>query len=71
LCDPAGVSALVRAHDLAAAADSALRLALGDSPAARMIQPTGLDKIVPVYRDARPLTFGGPSRQAGHASRSG
>jgi hypothetical protein len=69
LCDPAGVSALVRAHDLAAAARSKLRLALGDSPAAR--QPTGLDKIVPVYRDARPLTFGDPSRQAGHASRSG
>jgi phosphoserine phosphatase RsbU/P len=50
-CDSAGVSALARGHELAAAADSELRLALGDSPAARVIQLIGLDQIVPLYRD--------------------
>jgi phosphoserine phosphatase RsbU/P len=48
-CDSAGVRALVHAHEMAAAADSELRLALGDSPAARIIQLIGLDQIVPVY----------------------
>jgi phosphoserine phosphatase RsbU/P len=52
-CDSAGVRALVRAHKIAAAADSELRLALGDSPAARIIQLIGLDQIVPLYRDVQ------------------
>jgi anti-anti-sigma factor len=52
-CDSAGVSALVRAHERAAAAGAELRLALGDSPAARIIQLIGLDKIVPVYPDVQ------------------
>ncbi len=51
-CDSSGVNALARAHELAAAGGCELRLALGDSPAARIIQLTGLDQIVPVYRDA-------------------
>ena len=51
-CDSSGVNALARAHELAAAGGSELRLALGDSPAARIIQLTGLDQIAPVYRDA-------------------
>jgi anti-sigma B factor antagonist len=50
-CDSAGVRALVRAHERAAAAGSELRLALGDSPAARIIQLIGLDQIIPPYRD--------------------
>ena len=50
-CDSAGVHALARAHQLAAAGGIELRLALGDSPAARVIQLIGLDQIVPLYRD--------------------
>jgi phosphoserine phosphatase RsbU/P len=50
-CDSSGVHALARAHELAAAGGSELRLALGGSPAARIIQLIGLDQIVPVYRD--------------------
>jgi anti-anti-sigma factor len=50
-CDSAGVRALVRAHERAAAAGSELRLVLGDSPAVRIIQLIGLDQIVPLYRD--------------------
>jgi anti-sigma B factor antagonist len=52
-CDSSGVSALARAHELAATSGSELRLALGDSPAARIIQLIGLDQIVPVYRDVQ------------------
>jgi anti-sigma B factor antagonist len=52
-CDSAGVRALMRAHQLADAGGSELRLALGDSPAARIIQLTGLDQIVPIYRSVQ------------------
>jgi phosphoserine phosphatase RsbU/P len=52
-CDSSGVNALARAHELAAAGGSELRLALGDSPAARVIQLVGLDQIVPVYRNVQ------------------
>jgi phosphoserine phosphatase RsbU/P len=52
-CDSAGVRALVRAHERAAVAGAELRLALGDSPAARIIQLIGLDQIVPLYRDVQ------------------
>jgi anti-sigma B factor antagonist len=48
-CDSAGVHTIARANELAAARGSELRLALGDTPAARMFQLTGLDQIVPVY----------------------
>ena len=50
-CDSSGVHALARARELAAAGGSELRLALGGSPTARIIQLIGLDQIVPVYRD--------------------
>jgi phosphoserine phosphatase RsbU/P len=50
-CDSAGVNALARAHELAAAGGIELRLALGDSPAARVIQLIGLDQIMPLYHD--------------------
>jgi anti-anti-sigma factor len=50
-CDSSGVNALARAHELAAASGSELRLALGGSPTARIVQLIGLDQIVPVYRD--------------------
>jgi phosphoserine phosphatase RsbU/P len=50
-CDSSGVRALVRAHELATASGSELRLALGGSPTTRIIQLLGLDQIVPVYHD--------------------
>jgi anti-sigma B factor antagonist len=50
-CDSAGVHALARADRLAAANGGKLRLALGDSPVARILQLTGLDQVVPVYHD--------------------
>jgi phosphoserine phosphatase RsbU/P len=52
-CDSAAVRALVRAHELAVAGGSELRLAQGESPVARIIQLTGLDQIVPVYRSVQ------------------
>jgi anti-sigma B factor antagonist len=52
-CDSAGVQALARAHELATANDGELRLALGDSPAARVIELIGLDQIVPIYHDVQ------------------
>ena len=47
----AGVGALARAYELAAERGAELRLALGDSPGARIIQLIALDQIVPVYHD--------------------
>jgi anti-sigma B factor antagonist len=61
-CDSSGVNALARAHELAAASGSDLRLALGDSPAARIIQLIGLDQIVPVYRDVQESLATPPQR---------
>ena len=50
-CDSSGVHALARAHELAHAGGSELRLALGGSPTARIVQLLGLDQVVPAYRD--------------------
>jgi phosphoserine phosphatase RsbU/P len=52
-CDSAGVNALARAYELAAAGGIELRLALGDSPATRVIQLIGLDQVVPLYHDVQ------------------
>jgi phosphoserine phosphatase RsbU/P len=48
-CDSAGVRALVRAHEQATAVGSELRIALGDSPVARIIELIGLDQIIAIY----------------------
>ena len=67
-CDSAGVYVLTRAHELVSANGGELRLALGDSPVARIFQLTGLDKIMPVYRDvqqSRDTPRAGPAREAG------
>ena len=61
-CDSSGVSALARAHELAATSGNELRLALGDSPAAHIIQLIGLDQIVPVYRDVQESLATPPQR---------
>lgn len=64
-CDSAGARALVRAHEMAAAGGAELRLALGDSPATRIIHLIGLDQIIPLYRDVEhslaPLNATGPT----------
>ena len=50
-CDSAGVHAIARAHEQAVAAGAELRLALGDSPAARIFELTGFDQLLPIYSD--------------------
>ncbi len=52
-CDSAGIRALVRAHERAAASGTELRIALGDSPVRRILQLTGVDQVLPVYHDVR------------------
>ena len=72
-CDSAGVEVLARASDMAAARGVEFRLALGGSPVARILQLTGLDEVMPLYRDvphslatppARPGRPPGPYGQA-------
>jgi anti-anti-sigma factor len=61
-CDSAGINVLARAHELTAASGGELRIALGHSPVARIIQLVGLDQIVPVYPDVQhSLDAGAPS----------
>lgn len=50
-CDSAGVQAIARAAEQSAASGTELRVALGDSPVARIFQLTGLDQVMRVYRD--------------------
>ena len=52
-CDSTGIRVIARARELAAAAGTELRLAVGDSPVTRMLQLTRLDQLMPPYRDAR------------------
>lgn len=52
-CDSSGVHALAHGHELAAASGGELRLVLGGSPVARILQLICLDQIVPVYRDVQ------------------
>jgi len=52
-CDSAGISVLARAHELATASGGELRIALGHSPVARIIELVGLDQIVSVYPDVQ------------------
>lgn len=52
-CDSSGIHALARAHRLTVANGGELRLAVGASPAVRVLQLTGLDQILPVFADVR------------------
>lgn len=52
-CDSAGIGVLARAHQLATANGAELRIALGRSPVARIVQLIGLDQIMPVYPDVQ------------------
>jgi anti-anti-sigma factor len=65
-CDSAGVEVLARARDLAAERGVELRLALGGSPVARILQLTGLDEVMPLYRDV-PDSLATPPAQPGRA----
>ena len=65
-CDSAGVEVLARARDLAAARGAEFRLALGGSPVARILQLTGLDEVMPLYRDV-PDSLATPPGRTGHA----
>jgi len=50
-CDSSGIHALARAHRMTTSHGGELRLAVGASPAIRVLQLTGLDQVVPVYAD--------------------
>jgi anti-sigma B factor antagonist len=52
-CDSAGVYVLTRTHEMVVAKGGELRLAIGDSPVARIFELTGMDQIIPVYRDVQ------------------
>ena len=65
-CDSAGVEVLARARDMAAARGLEFRVALGGSPVARILQLTGLDEVVPLYRDV-PHSLATPVAGPGHA----
>ena len=52
-CDSAGLQSLARGHRLATENGGELRLAIGDSPVLRILQLTGTDQVLPVYRDVK------------------
>jgi len=52
-CDSAGVHALARGYERAAASGTQLRLAVGDSPVGRILQLAGLDQVIPAYREVQ------------------
>jgi anti-sigma B factor antagonist len=52
-CDSAGIQSLARAHRLATANGGELRLAVGASPVSRILQLTGVDQVLPVFRDVQ------------------
>jgi sigma-B regulation protein RsbU (phosphoserine phosphatase) len=65
-CDSAGVEVLARARDVATARGVEFRLALGGSPVARILQLTGLDEVMPLYRDV-PDSLAAPLARPGRA----
>jgi anti-anti-sigma factor len=73
-CDSAGVQAVAHAAEQSAASGAELRIALGNSPVARVFQLTGLDQVMRAYRDVqqsldapRPgAEPGPPAAPAGH-----
>jgi anti-sigma B factor antagonist len=65
-CDSAGVYVLTRAHELVTANGGELRLALGDSPVGRIFELTGLDQLMPVYRNVQ-QSRDAPRAEAGPA----
>jgi anti-sigma B factor antagonist len=52
-CDSAGIHAIVRANRQARSRGAELRLAVGQSPVNRVLELSGLDQVMPVYRDVQ------------------
>jgi len=52
-CDSSGIHSLARAHRLACANGGELRLAVGTSPAVRILELTGLDQVLAVYANVQ------------------
>jgi len=50
-CDSSGIHALARAHRVVTSDGGELRLAIGASPARRVLELTGLDQVLPIYAD--------------------
>lgn len=50
-CDSAGIHAIVRANRQARSRGAELRLAVGESRVTRILELSGLDRVIPVYRD--------------------
>ncbi|HEX9066895.1 MAG TPA: STAS domain-containing protein [Streptosporangiaceae bacterium] len=65
-CDSSGIHALAHAYRLAAANGGEFRVAIGASPAVRVLQLTGLDQVLPVYDDLR-QALDAPGTQAQRA----
>lgn len=63
-CDSSGIHALARAHRRVTSNGGELRLAVGSSPAVRVLQLTGLDQVVSVYDDVTQSLAAPPGSQA-------
>jgi anti-anti-sigma factor len=57
-CDSSGIHALACAHRLAASNGGQVRIAIGRSPALRVLQLTGLDQVLALYADVEQALAG-------------
>lgn len=64
-CDSSGIHALARAHSRITSNGGELRLAVGTSPAIRVLQLTGLDQVLPVYADVTQSLAAPPGSRPG------
>ena len=64
-CDSSGIHALARAHRLATTNGGELRLAVGTSPAVRVLELTGLDQVLPLFRDVAQSLAAPPGERLG------
>lgn len=64
-CDSSGIHALARAHRRATANGGELRLAVGASPAVRLLQLTGLDQVLPMFGDVTQSLAAPPGEKPG------
>lgn len=66
-CDSSGIHALARAHKRAVSNGGELRLAVGTSPAVRVLELTGLDQVLSVYADVTHSLAAPPGSKPGEA----
>jgi len=64
-CDSSGIHALARAHRRTTADGGELRLAVGTSPAVRVLQLTGLDQVLPMFGDVTQSLAAPPGEKPG------